>query len=136
MSANLDLVRSIVADWEHGDYSRADWADPEIEYVYPDEGPELDPTTTGVARMNERWRESLDAWRETRYEATAVRELDPDRVLVIARFTGQGKTSGLEIDKLGEVATVFHLNAGKVSRLTTYLRAKDALADLSLTPDE
>jgi hypothetical protein len=35
-SANVDLVHSIYAAWERGDYGSAEWADPEIEYVVAD----------------------------------------------------------------------------------------------------
>jgi hypothetical protein len=33
---NVDLVRSIYTPQEHGDYSSAEWADAEIEYVIAD----------------------------------------------------------------------------------------------------
>jgi ketosteroid isomerase-like protein len=129
VSANLDLVRSIYADWERGDFSRTDWADPEIEFVAPEGFGAA--SSTGVAEMSG-YREWLSAWDEVRYEATAIRELDRDRVLVLARFTGHGKMSGLELGQLGQVASMFHLGGGKVTRLIIYAKAENALADLGL----
>jgi len=60
MSAeNVERVRAICAPWEHGDYSSAEWADPEIEVVSPD-GP-TPGSWRGLAGMAEGYRQFLSA---------------------------------------------------------------------------
>lgn len=54
MSGNLELVRSIYAALEGGDFSSPEWTDPEIEGVFAD-GPTAGGFT-GVAAMTERER--------------------------------------------------------------------------------
>jgi ketosteroid isomerase-like protein len=95
MSANLDLVRSIYADWERGDYSRADWARPEIEFVLAD-GP--DPGRwIGLAGTTAAWRDRLTFAHDLRTMADEYRELDDERVLVLFHHTGRGKVSEIEL---------------------------------------
>jgi hypothetical protein len=91
-SANRDLVRSIVAAWGRGDFSSAEWAHPEIEFVRAD-GPSP-ASWTGLAGMAEGTRDFLSAWKEVRMEADVYRELDAERILVLIDLSGRGKTSG------------------------------------------
>jgi ketosteroid isomerase-like protein len=133
-SSNLDLVRSIYAAWERGDFRSADWADPEIDYVFAD-GP-TPGTWTGLAGMAEVWRNWLSAWEDMNVEAQQYRELDDERVLVLSRYSGRGKTSGLELGQTGaKGATLFHIRDGKVTRFVGYWDRARALADLRLAPD-
>src|SRR5439155_449668 len=81
MSANLDLVRSIYAAWERGDFNSAEWAHSEIEYVVAD-GPEPG-SGKGLAGLAEAWRSWLSAWEDLRIEVDEFRELDDERVLVL-----------------------------------------------------
>jgi ketosteroid isomerase-like protein len=132
-SANLDLVRSIYADWERGDWSSATWAHPEIEYVMVDEpGSQVH---TGIAAMGEAWRTFLSAWEEYRIEAVEYRTLDEERVLVLVRAYGRGKASGVELSESTRGrggAVVFRIRDGRVIRMDAYFDRDRALADLGL----
>src|ERR1044071_7919530 len=73
-SENLDLVRSIFADWERGDFGSVEWADPQIEYEIAD-GP-VPGSWRGLAEMAEGWRGFLNAWEDFRFTSDEYRELD------------------------------------------------------------
>ena len=133
-SANVNLVRSILAAWERGDYSSAEWAHPEIEYVIAD-GPSPG-RWTGLAGMAEGARSWLSAWEEFRIASDESRELDDERVLVLHHASGRGKTTRLEVARMQtKGASLFHVRDGKVTRLVAYFDCELALADLGLAPE-
>ena len=132
MSENLDLVRSIYADWERGGIGQvlqgaAEWSHPEFEFVAAD-GP-LAGSFTGV-EAEESVYGMLAAWEELRFEVEEYRELDDDRVLVLERRIGRGKGSGVETGT--KAAGVAHIRDGKMTRLVMYYDRDRALADLGL----
>ena len=130
-SANVELVRSIYAALESGDFSLTEWADPEIEYVMAD-GPSPG-RWTGLAGMAEGVRDWLSAWEQFRMTADEYRELDDERVLVLDRYSARGKKSGLEVGQMQtKGACVFHIRDGKVTKRVVYFDRERALADLGL----
>jgi ketosteroid isomerase-like protein len=132
-SANVELVRSILAGWELGDWSSADWAHADIELVHVD-GP-APGLWTGLTGMAEGLRGWLSAWEELRVVGDEYRELDDERVLVLVHVGGRGKTSGLELERMGaKGAHVFHVRSGKVTRILVYFDRDRAFADLGPAP--
>jgi len=130
-AANLDLVRSIYADWERGDYSATGWADPEMEYAIAD-GPE--PVSgRGVAGIAAAWREVLSAWHDYRAVAEEYRQLDEERVLGLTTFTARGRASNIEVGQvLSRGASLMQIEDDKVTRLVLYFNRENALAELGL----
>jgi ketosteroid isomerase-like protein len=83
--------------------------------------------------MAEATREWMTVWHEWRVKADEYRELDDDRVLVLVRYDGRGRASGVQIATMRTAgATLFHVSGGKVTRLVFYLDRDRALADLGL----
>jgi ketosteroid isomerase-like protein len=129
---NVELLRSILSAWERGDYSSTEWADPAIEYVVAD-GPEPG-SGKGLIGLAQAWGAWVSAWEDLRIEVDEYRDLDDERVLVLARKHGRGKQSGLEIDEMhAKGATICHVRGGKVTRMVLYYDRKCAFADLGLS---
>jgi hypothetical protein len=100
MSENVDLVRSIYADWERGDFSRGDWAHPEIEYVYAD-GPEPG-RWIGLANMADAWRVRLSAWEDFRFVWTSTERLATSRCLFSSAAGDTSRPADLRLTRWGE----------------------------------
>src|SRR5438105_2900015 len=84
-----------------------------MEFVRHD-GPEPG-RWTGLAAGGA-FRDFLSAWEDLRIKTDEYRELDDERVLVLAQLTGRGKTSGVELGQVGtQGARLFHLRGGKVT---------------------
>ena len=131
MSENLDLVRSIYADWDRGDFSSAEWADPDIEYVIAD-GPSPS-SRRGIAAMGTAWRDVLSAWRDYRADGEEHRELPDGRILTLSAFSARGRTSNIEVRHvLARGASVMQIDDGKVTKLALYFNRDRPLADLGL----
>jgi ketosteroid isomerase-like protein len=134
MSENLELVRSIFAAWERGDFSSVEWADPAIEYVVAD-GP--DPGVySGVPAMAASWRTVLSSWEEVRTEVEEYRELEDRRVLALMNWSGRGRRSGFDLaDVPWKGANLFHFRNGRVTRLVLYWDRERAFVDLGPAPE-
>jgi hypothetical protein len=131
VSENLDLVRSICAQWERGRYGSIEWAHPEGEFVI--EGLPGSGSWKGVAAGVEAWREFLDAWEGHRVAVHEYRELDEERVLTLGAFTARGKASGVDLEQLRTTgANLFQIRECKVIKLVIYFDRDRALTDLGL----
>jgi len=131
VSENLDLVRSIYAAWERGDYRSVEWAHPQIEYINVD-GPDRG-SRVGLTEMAEGWRRLLHVWSEFHTRAEEYVELDDCRVLVLAVYGGTPRFIGLDIrEGRSKGADVFEIEDGKVRKLTLYWDRDRALADLGI----
>ena len=129
---NVQLLRSMLAPWERGDSSAIEGLHPDLEYVVAD-GPEPGGGK-GLAGLARAWSAWVSAWEDLRVQVDEYRAVDDARVLVLARKSGRGKQSGLEIDDMhAKGAVICHVNGGKVTRMVLYYDRANALADLGLS---
>jgi ketosteroid isomerase-like protein len=127
------LLAVVYEDWERGDFQRRfEVYDENFEWGFSEEFPEAhvgpDPGLRSARLRN--W---LSSWRDWRCFAEGFVE-HADKVVVLTRYTGTAKTSGLEVEQKG--AHVWTINGERAMRLEIYSDRKRALADVGIAPED
>ena len=125
----LEIVKGIFRNWERGDFTSVEWADPGISYEVP--GP--DPEVHGIEEMQRSWLRFLQSYENLRIEATSFHPAG-DTVVVEQTFHGKGRSSGIPLEEIAGAA-VFTIRDGKVIRFRGYTNLPDALTDAGIKQD-
>jgi ketosteroid isomerase-like protein len=127
-SGDLERLKELYADWGRGDFSRTDLMHPEVEARPHGEWPEGRRPSRGIERMSAEIRTFLAAWeRPFRLDAEEFIQ-EGDRILVLIRWHGRGKGSGVEMEAEG--AHLWTFRDGVAVRFETYRDREEARADL------
>jgi ketosteroid isomerase-like protein len=125
--ANVQVVREIYDAWGRGDFSSADWADPEIEFTLPGPDPRV---YRGIESMGRVWAEWLGTFDELSVVGKEFHDAG-DKVVVQHFFRGKGKGSGIPVDEIPGF-TVMTLRNGKVTRIEGHTTLESARAAAGL----
>jgi uncharacterized protein len=122
---NIDLVRQLYERWATGDFMTPEFFDQNAEMVrVGGDATGLPGTWRGLENIWKASTEWMQAWENLRLKPIQWFDLG-DRVLVVARSTGRGRSSGLPLDQ--ENAQLFTLRDGKIVRWELYHEVGDAL---------
>lgn len=121
----MAVVRAIYEAWAEGRSARS-LIDDQVEYVNPP-----DAVEPGVRIGRRAFAEIRSSYDDVKVEPQEYIDAEPDDVVVIAKVTGRGRGSGVEIDwRHGYIWTV---RDGKAVRFRWFNRPEEALAAAGLS---
>jgi ketosteroid isomerase-like protein len=126
---NMEIVRSIYAAWERGDFGQSGVFDPGIRVVWLPSPEGEGPETVGLEGMGRAMKDWMESWEQV---TTAAEQLIDagDQVVVIAEWRGLGKTSG--VFTKWRYGAVYTLREGKVTSIISYTDPAAALEAVGL----
>jgi ketosteroid isomerase-like protein len=119
---NVDIIRSIYDDWLRGEWA-TDKFDPEIAMVESETIPGA-TSAHGIDAVR-RYMESFSKyWEHIRFEPQEYIDAG-DRVVVVARLVGRGKSSGVDVER--GWSYVWTVRGGRAQRMEAYADRAEAL---------
>ena len=81
---------------------------------------------SGPRALDEFAADSMESWRSVRWETPELREIDPERVLMLAELVGVARQTGMETR--ARLAVLFVVREGRIAECRTYASEQDALS--------
>jgi uncharacterized protein len=123
---NVAELRRVYAEWGRGNFRpRFDVYADDWQWGWSEEFPGLEGVSADPNLKSDRLREWLSQWEDWRCEAEDYVEAG-QFVVVLCRYRGRGKESGVEVDTRG--AHLWTMRAGKAIRLEVFSSRRRALA--------
>src|SRR2546421_8586671 len=133
-ATKVELVQEAYEAWNAGDIDTAfRFLDPEIEVSVPPQIPESGPIR-GLDDVRRFVDDFLEAWNVLGAEPERFVDAG-EKVVVIVRYFGRGKESGLDVKGANIDAHVWTVRNGKAVSLRMYQGTGDAMRDAGL-PEE
>lgn len=126
------LLDEVYRHWGAGDWTRRfDFYAEDMEWGWSDEFPDIAGVYADTETPNPRLLRWLSSWETWRCEAEAYVACG-ERTVVLTRYHGRGRGSGVELDVEG--AHVWTLRAGKAVRLEVFADRARALCESGMAP--
>jgi ketosteroid isomerase-like protein len=129
---NVEALRPVYEEWGRGNWEpRFDVYAPDFEWGWSGEFPAgLQRPSRDDETTSERLREWLSQWRDWRCEAEDFVAIG-DFVVVLCRYTGRGKASGVDVDAQG--AHLWTMRGGQAIRLEVFSTRRRAFEAAGLS---
>lgn len=123
---NVEIIRKFMEAFNRADYAAClDAIDPDVEWHPPPDIPNA-AVANGRDALIANFQDWLGAWDEYRSVPEEVLEGKNDTVLMLARESGRGKDSGIEVHSR-RITGVYELRDGRIVRFRAYLNRVEAL---------
>jgi ketosteroid isomerase-like protein len=127
----VENLRTVYAEWSKGNFRPVtDLYGPDMEGGWSEEFPDLGGVVHDPGARSERMVRWLSSWEEWRVEAEDF--IASNHVVVLCRYAGRGKGSGVDVDTHG--AHLWTFREGEAIRLEVFSSRERALEAAGL-PD-
>ena len=131
--ANIEVLRPVYEQWSQGNFRPVtDAYGADLEWGWSEEFPDIAGVERGAEGQSDKLLTWLSTWEKWRVEVEEYRT-NGDFVVVLTRYIGRGKGSGVDVDTPG--AHLWTVRDGRAVRMVVFSDRERALEAAGLGPD-